>query len=411
MSNIYYYNNNTIEQLCNPDEFKQYIKNFFWHGMSLLREINGKIIVMSPFTALLQKAKSKLFGPFGAIDYTQTDLVKRSVRNIIEQGAKKHLFTAQDAPLARDIALSVGLSEKQISVLISKISDVGDKEMPSKAGIKFNTYMSGNEQVKVISASHEITRDLAILEQQANDGDRESIFKLAKYYADDLIPGINREEALSEAAKWYHRAAELGDTEAKIRLASMYAQGMICEQQSGIMEAVKLYTSAAKAQSVLAMMMLGALYLNGRVPGIPLKESYVEAMKWYIAASEKGNSEAMYKIAMMYEEGRVEGVNEKESNQCAKQWYEKAVHHGETRSMYNLARMYERGLIESVEEEEADARAARLYQESAVNGNINAMIRLSQFYEDGKVPLTDPPTAREKARYWNREAVELLNKK
>ena len=71
--------------------------------------------------------------------------------------------------------------------------------------------------------------------------------------------GVTQDYA--EAAKWYRKAAEQGDTDAQYNL--------------------------------------GVMYDNGR----GVTQDYAEAAKWYRKGAEQGYADAQYNLGMMYETG------------------------------------------------------------------------------------------------------------
>lgn len=103
---------------------------------------------------------------------------------------------------------------------------------------------------------------------------------------------------LTEAAKWYQKAADKGLAPAQYRLASLYEKG------------------------------------RGVDKDIP------KAKDWYIKASEAGNAKAMHNLAVLYAEGAGGTPDFKD----AAKWFEAAANFGVKDSLFNLGILYARGL-------------------------------------------------------------------
>lgn len=87
----------------------------------------------------------------------------------------------------------------------------------------------------------------------------------------------------AEAARWYRKAAKLGDAYAQNRLGWMYANGCGVEQSDT--EAVRWYYKAAKQGNAHAQYNLGFMYANGR----GVEKSDAEAVKWYCKSAGQEN--------------------------------------------------------------------------------------------------------------------------
>lgn len=85
-----------------------------------------------------------------------------------------------------------------------------------------------------------------------------------------------------EAARWYRKAAKLGDSYAQNRLGWMYANGRGVEQSDT--EAVRWYYKAAMWGNASAQYKMGTYYANG----IGVEKSPEKAAMWYRKAAEQG---------------------------------------------------------------------------------------------------------------------------
>ena len=89
-----------------------------------------------------------------------------------------------------------------------------------------------------------------------------------------------------EAAKWYLKAAEQGDTKAQKNLGVMYRSGKGVVKDDK--EAVKWYRKAAEQGDAGAQTSLGAMYYNGG----GILEDYETAYAWFNIAAANGDEYA-----------------------------------------------------------------------------------------------------------------------
>ena len=254
----------------------------------------------------------------------------------------------------------------------------------------------------------------------AEQGHVEAQYKLALAYENGY--GITQD--LSEAVKWYHKAAEQGYVEASRHLQSaevllaaqngnaeaQYNLALAYENGNGmtkdLSEAVKWYRKAAEqghagAQKKLktAELLLNAQNGNAEAQyklaqayekGSGVTKDLTEAMAWYHKAAEQGHAEAQYKLATAYESGTGVGVNLSE----ALKWNRKAAEQGIAEAQYKLALAYENGTGVRADFSEA----ANWYRKAAEQDNAGAQYKLGLYYEKVKTDLSE-------AANWYRKAV------
>lgn len=96
---------------------------------------------------------------------------------------------------------------------------------------------------------------------------------------------FNKKRDSSEARKWYYRAVERGDVDAKLRLAWMYRVG-----EGGLPEdsvsALEIYAEEAKKGHFKAEEEMGNIYMNGDL-GVSVNYSVAEEM--YTRSAHHGN--------------------------------------------------------------------------------------------------------------------------
>ena len=210
--------------------------------------------------------------------------------------------------------------------------------------------------------------DLAALKKRAEAGDAAAADQLADAYS----MGVLGYRDLSEASKWYRKAAENGSVKAQVKI------GMLLEGGFGVArdpkQAMAWYEKAAAHDETDAMMRLANAYMNGIetdtssveknpavglkwlakaaqlgvstaqiemgeacVNGIPdvLQPNYAEAMKWYRMAADQNDPTGLYEVGKLYEEGK--GVPA--SSTEAKAWYQKALQKGSPEARSALRRL------------------------------------------------------------------------
>ena len=91
---------------------------------------------------------------------------------------------------------------------------------------------------------------------------------------------------VTDAVKWYRRAAEQGDEVSQYNLGAIYAYGQGVPQDG--LEAVKWFRQAADQGNPDAQFNLGKMYATGR----GVQRDSVEAQKWFSLAAAQGYKDA-----------------------------------------------------------------------------------------------------------------------
>ena len=224
--------------------------------------------------------------------------------------------------------------------------------------------------------------------KQSTGTDRTDAWRLFEK-AEDFYYGRNGiAQDYAEAARWYRKAAELGNADAQCALGVMYHNGYGVAQNDA--EAAKWYRKAAEQGHIAAQLSLGILYDDGR----GVEQDYTEAAKWYRAAAEQGNDAAQFCLGYDYEHG--EGVEQ--SDVEAAKWYRKAAEQGYAAAQFCLGLMYADG--RGVEKD--DAEAVKWYRAAAEQGNARAQNNLGLMYDHGRGVEKDDAEAVK----WYRAAAE-----
>ena len=107
-----------------------------------------------------------------------------------------------------------------------------------------------------------------------------------------------RRKDYAEAAHWYRRAADQGNSEAQNNVGWLYENGRGVAQDYG--EAMRWFLLAAEQANAPAQANIGWLYENGR----GVAQDYGEAMRWYRAAADSGGAVGQVNLGRLYANGR-----------------------------------------------------------------------------------------------------------
>ena len=122
------------------------------------------------------------------------------------------------------------------------------------------------------------------LVEQAQQGDADAQFKVGYYYY--LGKVVKRD--VSEAEKWFRKAAEQNQAKAQRCLGELYYRGLYNEQNFS--EAVKWFTQAAEQGDADAQDYLGVCYSNGE----GIEQNQAEGLKWIKKSAEQDCAQAQF---------------------------------------------------------------------------------------------------------------------
>lgn len=151
-------------------------------------------------------------------------------------------------------------------------------------------------------------------------------------HADGLIAALER--------------ADVGDAEGFYRLGLLYEQGRGTERD--LSEAARHYLRAAEMGHTESRFALGLIYL-GALPDSPRDDA--RAFGWFEAAARQGHARASYFLALAYENGA--GTDARPDR--ALEWYRRAASRGQREALFAIARIYATGA--GVAEDLAQAHA------------------------------------------------------
>jgi hypothetical protein len=148
-------------------------------------------------------------------------------------------------------------------------------------------------------------------------------------YALFLLQGETTEHDISEAVKWFRKAAEQGDDVAQCALGARLIEGLGVTRD--YVEGVMWTRKAAEQGNQYAQCNLAEAYAHGN----GLQQDAVEASKWYLKSAEQGNAQAQCNIGAAYYNGNGVGKDVKE----AIKWTRRSAEQGLVGSQYNLGLM------------------------------------------------------------------------
>jgi len=164
----------------------------------------------------------------------------------------------------------------------------------------------------------------------AKVGDEDAQMAVASAYEQ----GSEAKLDVAEAAKWYRKAAILGNVEAEFRLARIVSKGAK-GLTADLPTATKLYELAAKGGHVESQNALGQAYQNG----LGVAADNAKAAEWYRKAADAKLPAAENNLGILYLNGK--GV--KRDLTEAFRLFERAANQGDGWGLNNLGGMYEMG--------------------------------------------------------------------
>ena len=192
-----------------------------------------------------------------------------------------------------------------------------------------------------------------------------------------LVLGPGR--SITDARKWFEKAARNGYAPAQMNLAILYLNGWGTQQNYGT--ALYWLKAAAEQHNARAYSNLGILYLKGW----GVRQDYTEALRYSRLAAEAGETGAMVNLGYMYDGGLGIPLD----HAVAAEWYRNAAERGDPLGQNNLADLYLRG--EGVAQ--SDELALTWFKKAAAHGNTGARIKLGYMYANGRAIPKDPETA------------------
>ncbi len=174
--------------------------------------------------------------------------------------------------------------------------------------------------------------NLLKLKAHAEAGDAFDQFAVGSWY---ISGGRGVEKNLSEAVRWFRKAADQGNFFGQDALADCYAKGRGVVKD--IAEAARWYRKAAEQGDLDAQTELGLCYSYSNSEGVP--KDFVEAAKWFRKAAEEDYATAEYLLGICHFNG--DGVPKNLS--AAAGWFRKASEQNHPAAQLNLGLCYSNG--------------------------------------------------------------------
>ena len=167
-----------------------------------------------------------------------------------------------------------------------------------------------------------------------------------------------------EAAKYYQKVAELGNSHAQSNLGYCYYFGKGVKQNYS--EAVRWFREAANKNDEYAQYFLGCCYYYGK----GLTVDYSEAYKWYLKSGEAGFGESQYWLGICYYYGQGVMVDFKESTK----WFLRSANKGHIEAQFTVGLAYEHGHGVEINISEAN----KWYRKAAEQGHEKAIKKINE---------------------------------
>ena len=382
--------------MCPDSTIKQYnnllliyIMNIHLKIKECVNQKGAGIIVTSALMSMLDDKQ--------VFDEAETLPYKKILRNIIQEGyAQKLLDLGEEGSNVKALASQYSEANQVQEALVRYVFDclvygLGWSEAEPKLQPE-GIIWRGKECFK----AEEYDAAFSYLSEGLKDvNDPEAQNMLGDMYKS----GNGIEENLTEAIKWYRKAAEQDYAAAQFNLGIMYHDGNGVEQD--YVEAMRWCRKAAEQDYVEAQEYIGLMYRIGR--GVEQDDS--EAMKWFRKAAEQNYAAAQSWVGFMYQEGK--GVEQDYAE--AMRWYRKAAEQNDAAAQNNIGVMYQNG--NGVEQDYAEAM--KWYRKAAEQNYAVAQFNLGWMYHNGYGVAKNDDEAvklyRLAAEQGNTDAQEALN--
>ena len=271
----------------------------------------------------------------------------RRAMNIVTTNVYNGIGIAKDSPEAKALAQDMMQRTAAVATAAATPAQAAERGDPRQ---QFNLAAQLEQERKYDEAIQWYTRAAA-------QDFRPAELNLAQMYE----KGIGVKQDSAEARKRYRRLSDLGDAEARYRLARLAADA------GDTKEAVALYERLVRDDDSRAMVDLGQMHEEGR--GVP--KNPARAAQLYEGAAERSNW-ARAKLGILYLESK--------DFSKARHWLQRSANDGNGAARNNLGVMHERGLGGP-----ADYRAARdLYFRALEARNPEAMGNLENLFASGR---------------------------
>lgn len=212
---------------------------------------------------------------------------------------------------------------------------------------------------------------LSVLEEAAKAGNTTAMVNIGNIYEYGQRTG---KPEYKEAAKWYQRAALLGDKRGSFNYANLlhHGRGVRRDRET----AFCIFEKLAKSGIREAPFYLGLYYENGFV----VEKNYAEALRQYQVGASMNDPYCYNQLGRMYCLGL--GISKKEPK-IGFYYYEQAAKLGDVTGLSNMAYAYETG--QGVEPDLV--KAVEYYSRAAEAGEVNAIEALERLKNELMPPI------------------------
>ena len=209
--------------------------------------------------------------------------------------------------------------------------------------------------------------------KHAEEGSAYSQYDMGYRYAF----GIDVEQDMGEAVKWWQMAAEQRYEDALFALGECYASGEGVEKNTD--EAIRLWNSAFALHAASCSFMASKCRQCGKNP----ETADFELAKWIRLQAKRGTVDAQYFLGNSLHWYSISDVDKRRRNKlkrAAVKWWLKAAKQGHPGAMQWLTTCYDRGIGVIPD----SSKAAKWLLKVASMGYCDAQLRMGWYYDWGR---------------------------
>jgi len=162
-------------------------------------------------------------------------------------------------------------------------------------------------EANVADAIGDFEKSFQIWKEHADEGYDNAQARLAYMYQE----GLGTSQNLTEALKWYEKAAKNGHKEAMHNIGEIYRNGL--GAQPNLKKALQWYSKAADLGVTISKTVLGIMYQEGK--GVP--QDIEEAEKWFRKAANQGEPEAQKRLKKIQKDNQTNRTIDKRGKRGA----------------------------------------------------------------------------------------------
>lgn len=212
-----------------------------------------------------------------------------------------------------------------------------------------------------------VTIDLSIANIWMKKAAENGNIKAQTEYGDMLFYGIGVDEDPMEAMYYYQSAANKGDNDARIKIATLNSETEGMERK----ELLEIYKKMSENNDPVCQYRYADLLLKTGYKNTDIKLAF----EYYLKSAEGGYPNAQHQIGLMYKDGT--GI-ERNINYSI-MWLERAAISGSVLSKVMLADIF----LDGIHIQNDNCKAFKWYLEAAKSGNPKSQYQIATMYRDG----------------------------